>query len=695
MELLKIEDFKDYKYLSGIKHSPDGKHACFALHQTDLEENKYLSNLYILELETERIRKLTTFNEESGFKWQDDEHVVFTALRDKKDKEKSEALEELTVLYRINIHGGEADTYLSFRKKLGSFEFLKDGNILATISFDKNVKELEGLEGEERAKELKRRKEEQDYEVLEEIPYWANGGGYTSRRRSRLALFNSGGTFLRYLSGEYTDVESLKMDRDKTRGVIVSTTFQDRMPMTNEVSLYADGNLLPLDLPAMNYGYADFLKDDLLILTAGDMARFGLNQNKKFYTYDLSSHTFTCIAEDLDLSLYNSVGTDSRYGASPDKVVDGGFLYFVATEGGDSHAKRIDEHGTIEELVTDKGSVDGISAKDGSLLYIGMKESCLQELYLHGESSRRISSFNTWVNATRTVSIPESLSLALPSGETIDGFVLKPAGYEAGTKYPAILNIHGGPKTVFGSVFIHEMQVFSAMGYFIVFCNPRGSDGKGDGFSDIRGKYGTIDYDDLMAFTDLAMETYADIDKDRFGVTGGSYGGYMTNWIIGHTDRFKAAASERSIANWISKFNTTDIGYYFVDDQAEGTPWNSQEKLWDQSPLKYADRVSTPTLFIHSDEDYRCWVAEGLQMFTALKYHNVPSRLCMFHGENHELSRSGKPKHRVRRLVELTSWFEAYLKQEYPTERMEQESPGEILKPKSPAEKPGVRTVEK
>lgn len=663
MELLKIEDFKDFKYLSGIRHSPDGRHACFALHQTDLEENRYLSNLYLLELGTDRIRKLTTFNEESGFKWQDDEHVVFTALRDKKDKEKSDALEELTELYRINIHGGEADKYISFKKKLGTYEFLKDGTILATVEYDHNMKELLDLEGEPRSEELKRRKEEQDYEVLEEIPFWANGGGYTSRRRSRLALFNSGGTFLRYLTGPYTDVESLKMDREKVRGVIVSTTFQDRMALNNDVSLYADGEIFPLELPEMNYGYADFLTDDRLILTAGDMQRFGLNENKKFYTLAIEGREFRCISEDLDISLYNSVGTDSRYGASPDKVVDSGFLYFIATEGTSSHAKRIDESGHIEDLVMDEGSVDGLSVKGDSLLYIGMKDSCLQELYAHGEPWKRLSDFNSWVYAKKTLSLPEPLTLSLPDGQTVDGFVIRPAGYQEGTKYPAILNIHGGPKTVFGSVFHHEMQVFSALGYFLVYCNPRGSDGKGDAFSDIRGKYGTIDYDDLMAFADLAMETYPDIDEDRFGVTGGSYGGYMTNWIIGHTDRFRAAASERSIANWISKFNTTDIGYYFVDDQAEGTPWNSQEKLWEQSPLKYADRVKTPTLFIHSDEDYRCWVAEGLQMFTALKYHGIPSRLCMFHGENHELSRSGKPKHRVRRLVELTAWFEAYLKQ--------------------------------
>jgi len=194
----------------------------------------------------------------------------------------------------------------------------------------------------------------------------------------------------------------------------------------------------------------------------------------------------------------------------------------------------------------------------------------------------------------------------------------------------------------------------------VVFCNPRGSDGKGNEFSDIRGKYGTIDYDDLMNFLDLALDSYADMDRNNQFVTGGSYGGFMTNWIIGHTDRFRAAASQRCISNWISMFNTTDIGYYFADDQNFSSPWDNQEKLWWHSPLKYADQVKTPTLFIHSEEDYRCWLTEGLQMFTALKYHNVESRLCMFRGENHELSRSGKPKHRLRRLTEIDEWFDKF-----------------------------------
>ena len=137
----------------------------------------------------------------------------------------------------------------------------------------------------------------------------------------------------------------------------------------------------------------------------------------------------------------------------------------------------------------------------------------------------------------------------------------------------------------------------------------------------------------------------------------------MTNWIIGHTDRFCACASQRSISNWLSFNGISDIGYYFVGDQNKADFYTDHAKLWEHSPLKYAKNVKTPTLFIHSDEDYRCPLDQGLQMYAALVDRGIPARICVFHGENHELSRSGKPKHRIRRLTEITNWFETYAKE--------------------------------
>ena len=165
-----------------------------------------------------------------------------------------------------------------------------------------------------------------------------------------------------------------------------------------------------------------------------------------------------------------------------------------------------------------------------------------------------------------------------------------------------------------------------------------------------------------MQFTDVVLEKYPQIDKKRVGVTGGSYGGFMTNWIIGHTNRFAAAASQRSVANNVTMELTTDLGILHASQQIYSSTFIDYQYVWNTSPLKYAGNVTTPTLFIHSSEDWRCGPAEGLQMYTALKFHGIETRLCLFMGENHELSRSGHPKARVRRLAEITAWMEQHLK---------------------------------
>lgn len=335
--------------------------------------------------------------------------------------------------------------------------------------------------------------------------------------------------------------------------------------------------------------------------------------------------------------------------------MDGDVLYFISTRFDGAGLYKL-EDGAVSPVLVRDGSVDCFDRKNGRMLLCALWDMKPQELY--DETGRRVTHFNDAMLRGKYVAQPDPLNLTAGDHE-VHGFILKPMGFEAGKKYPVIFDIHGGPKTVYGPVFYHEMQYWASRGYFVIFCNPTGSDGRG-AFMDIRGKYGTVDFDDLMAFCDAALAKYPEMDADNLFETGGSYGGFMTNWIIGHTDRFRACASQRSISNWTSFYGVSDIGPDFSEDQCGSTIWPDVEKFWWHSPMKYADKVKTPTLFLHSLEDYRCPVDQGYQMYSALIAHGVESRLVLFRGENHELSRSGKPKHRIRRLNEITGWFEQH-----------------------------------
>ncbi|WP_294659810.1 S9 family peptidase, partial [uncultured Fusobacterium sp.] len=504
----------------------------------------------------------------------------------------------------------------------------------------------------------KKIKESKDYEILDEIPFWSNGNGFTNKKRNRLYVYNR-------INGELTPISDTISNvsyYSYKDGVIlyVINRYKDKQEQREAIYSYDIKNKkTELILPGEDYrvNFVEFFGEGILC-GLNDTLKYGINQNPDFY---MIKNGKLELFKKHDTWMVNTVGSDCRYGGGKSFRVKDNKLYFLTTVMHDAFLSTIDTDGNEKILTKAKGSVDSYAIGEGEIYFIGLRGIKLQELYsLKNGEEKQLTKFNESIVESKKLSIPEKFNI-INDGVEIEGWVMKPVDYEEGKRYPGILDIHGGPKTVYGEVFYHEMQVWANMGYFVFFCNPRGGDGRGNEFADIRGKYGTIDYEDLMKFTDEVIKAYP-IDETKIGVTGGSYGGFMTNWIIGHTDRFACAASQRSIANWFSKFGTTDIGYCFNVDQNASSPWDNPEKLWWHSPMRYADKVKTPALFIHSEEDYRCWVVEGIQMFTSLKYHGVPAKLCMFRGENHELSRSGKPRHRVKRLEEITNWFEFYLK---------------------------------
>lgn len=659
MENLKLKDFLDYKYLSNLEFSPNGENAGFVVNVTNYDDNNYQSNIWLLNNKTKKYSKLTSLNEERSFLWIDNSTIVFPTARDAKLKEKVSQGEKWTAYYSIDINGGEADKYMQIPLIVTAIKMIDKDNFVLTAKYDNYGINLNDLTGEERNKAVAKLKEEKDYEVLDEIPFWSNGGGFTNQKRNRLYLYNRVSNEVTPLTCEHTVVTYFSYKDGKV--LYVGNVFEGKLEQREGIFCYdidskTTETLLPIDAN-FRVSYAEFL-EDAVICALNDCKEYGMNQNPSFYV--IKSGKLELLKKH-DTWMMNTVGSDCRYGGGKSYRVVNGKLYFPTTVFKDSFLNTIDLAGNETVLTNANGSVDVYDVYGDEILFAGLRGIRLQEIYsLKDGKETQVTTFNENIYTDKKLSIPEKCNF-VNDGIEIEGWVLKPVDFDETKTYPAILDIHGGPKTVFGEVFYHEMQVWANMGYFVFFCNPRGGDGRGNAFADIRGKYGTIDYDDLMKFTDVVLEKYP-IKADRVGVTGGSYGGFMTNWIIGHTDRFRCAASQRSIANWISKFGTTDIGYYFNADQNASTPWINQEKLWWHSPMKYADKAKTPTLFIHSEEDYRCWLAEGIQMFTALKYHGVEARLCMFRGENHELSRSGKPKHRVRRLEEMTNWFEKYLK---------------------------------
>lgn len=658
MENLKLRDFLDYNYLSSIEVSPDEKNTAFIVHRGDYDDNDYKSNIWVMNNETKKYFRLTGMNEERSFLWLDETKILFPSMRDKKLKVKVEEGEKWTCYYSIDINGGEAQEYMRVPLIVTSIKKIDGDNFILTAKYDNYGVNLNELTGEARAEATKKIKEDKDYEILDEIPFWSNSGGFTNKKRNRLYIYNRATEEITPVSDSISNVTYYSY-KD---GVVlyVVNRFKDKQEQREAIYTYDIATKVEkLVLPSEDYrvSFAEFFGDGILC-GLNDTLKYGLNQNPNFYIIrDGKVELF----KEHDTWMINTVGSDCRYGGGKSFRVKGNKLYFLTTVMHDAFLNTLDINGEERVLTKANGSVDTYAIAGDDIYFIGLRGLRLQELYLlKDEEEIQLTKFNENIIESKKLSIPEKFDI-VNDGIEIEGWVLKPTDYEEGKEYPAILDIHGGPKTVYGDVFYHEMQVWANMGYFVFFCNPRGGDGRGNEFADIRGKYGTMDYDDLMKFTDEVLKAYP-IDRSRVGVTGGSYGGFMTNWIIGHTDRFACAASQRSIANWFSKFGTTDIGYYFNVDQNASSPWENPEKLWWHSPMKYADKVKTPTLFIHSEEDYRCWLTEGIQMFTSLKYHGVPARLCMFRGENHELSRSGKPRHRVKRLEEMTNWFELYLK---------------------------------
>jgi dipeptidyl aminopeptidase/acylaminoacyl peptidase len=358
----------------------------------------------------------------------------------------------------------------------------------------------------------------------------------------------------------------------------------------------------------------------------------------------------------------------SPYPEPREPVWYGDDLLFVAEDGGNTHVYRVraDGSGTPERVVGGDVWVAGFDAVAGTIVHAVSTATSLAELYA-GE--KRLTEVGKSFAAGRELLLPERFTAISPDGTEVEAWIVRPAGFQKGKKYPLLLNIHGGPFTQYGNKFFDEFQVYAGAGYTVVYSNPRGSSGYSEAWGRaIKGPveggpgWGTVDYEDVMAVLDEALKRFDFVDSDRLGVMGGSYGGYMTSWIVGHTDRFQVAISERAVNDVLGEGGSSDISIWWKAVTGAHY-WEEPEAMRKLSPATYAKDITTPLLILHSENDLRCPVGQGEDLFTRLRAMKREVEFVRFPAEGHELSRSGSPFHRVKRFEIILEWVGRYLKE--------------------------------
>ncbi|MEL9990857.1 MAG: S9 family peptidase [Thermoproteus sp.] len=502
---------------------------------------------------------------------------------------------------------------------------------------------------------------EPDVKHAEGIPLWVNDFGYAYSVKSHLYVVDAeGGNKARITKG-WALVRHAAWSPDGR--YIAYTVSRDQLrPYLVDLVVYdvstGEGRTLASGINSA-YHLAWSPKSDAVALIGHKMQR-GFSSHNRVYVYWLDGSE-TCLTCGFDRNAVNTLNSDVRgLSYSPAVQWRGEHIYFLATVGGASELYRVDLEGNVERVIGGEGVVDEFYVgQRGEVLYTYMTADSPKELFLYKDGETvKLTGFNDFAKSRLGFIKPKRFAFKASDGVEIEGWIMSPQG----GRRPMVLYIHGGPKTAYGWSFMFEFQLLASNGYAVVYTNPRGSDGYSEEFADIRCHYGERDYQDLMEAVDYVLANFAEIvDGGKMAVAGGSYGGFMVNWIITHTDRFSAAITQRSICDWISMFGTTDIGWYFVEDQICCTPWDNRDRCLEKSPLFYVKSAKTPTLIIHSIEDYRTWLDQGVAFYTALRVNGVKAKLVLFPGESHELTRKGKPKHRVEDLRQKLEWLREHL----------------------------------
>ena len=647
------EDYFAFEFISDPNISPDGKLVAYVVTKIDRAQNRRNSSIWMVATDGSRGPwQFTTAPQNSNSpRWSPDgKSVAFLSSRPESTAPTSSSAEQpRSQVWLLSMAGGEAKRVTNLKNGASSFRWSPDGARLVVVS---RIGPSDSRTGDA--------KDRSDVRHYKNSSYKFNDSGWFDDRRTHLWV---------------VDVNS-----GNGKQITEGDDWNDSDPQWSP-----DGKRIAFVSNRTGKEYEENRNSDVWIVNAdgsGTLTKISDHEesdNQPRWSPDGKSIAFTGEVHERDHPKIwlapSSGGTASVLAANNLDLIpgqlewsgDGKSIYFETGVKGEIHLFRVDvPTKTVTQVTSGPRAVRNVDFNftGGKMVYLANDFKHLDDLYisdLNGKNERKLTNLNEALWKQIQFADVERFTYKSADDWDIDGFFVKPIGWQPDRKYPLVVSIHGGPAGQYGVDWYHEFQVYAAKGYAVLFTNPRGSTGYGQKFErGIVNEWGGKDYLDIMNGLDAALKKYPWVDQDRMGVTGGSYGGYMTNWIVGHTNRFKAAVTLRSVVNFISDDGTRDGAYGHSSDFG-GDIFQKFDLYWDRSPLKYAASVKTPTLILHSDNDFRVPIEQGEQWFRALKHFGVTTEIVMFPRENHNLTRTGEPKHLVESLNWQLYWFDRFL----------------------------------